>query len=75
MVQNQHELLNMIAAGTINAQEGVHLLQSLNLRPQPTATESRSSGQTQPIQTQSPHQTRSGKQLPWLNIQVPVKNL
>lgn len=73
MVQNQHELLNMIASGTVNAKDGVHLLQSLKM--QPTASESKLDDQIQSIQTQSPHQSPSGKQLPWLTIQVPVKNL
>ncbi|MFK7802138.1 MAG: hypothetical protein AB8G95_10935 [Anaerolineae bacterium] len=77
MIQNQHDLLHLIAAGTINARDGVELLQLLKVRSKGQAKAAGLTQQTAslPVQTQSPHHTLSGKQMPWLTIQAPIQNL
>lgn len=72
MIQDQQQLLHMIAAGTVNARDGVQLLRTL--KTPPVVITNSNDYQQQPVHKSSPQHNLSGAQLPWLYIQVPVSN-
>ncbi|MFT5194551.1 MAG: hypothetical protein ACI9EW_000522 [Cellvibrionaceae bacterium] len=72
MIQNRLEVLQMVAAGTVNPRDGVQLLQKL--KPQSAANDPHQP----PSQADSaaiPKHTLSAEHLPWFFMQIPIQNL